>query len=1340
MKRFLKFGTKLILVFTFVLAVLTSAGQAISRHFKDHPKINSSWIKMMEDPTANFHQTLRAFDDSRKDNAKTSFNGGKVFQQWAYIMRGRVASDGARPAPDEVFNEWNSFTSANHSPAGNWVSMGPSTVPVPGSTGYLGIGRLNVVAFHPSDQNKVYAGSPSGGLWITSDNAATWTPATDYLPTLGVSAICIDFSNPDVILLGTGDRDHGDAPGMGVFKSTDAGATWSASKTGMGNVTVCKLIQSPANSLIVMAVTTSGIFRSADGGSLWSFIKAGSFKDICFKPGNPDIVYAASMGNFYRSSDNGRSFSLITAGLPYVEFPIDERGAISVSAANPSYVYFIQSNSSGGFQGVYRSNDSGLTFSTRSTSPNILDESCDGSGTSGQGWHDLAIAADPSNADILYTGGINVWKSSDGGATWVIKSHWNGDCSVAPVHSECHFLGFSPVNGRLYAGNDGGIVYSTTGGNTWTDCTAGMAIGQIFKIGQGQTDPLKTICGFQDNGSHTLLSTGWVATGGVDGMECAVDYQNSSYTYHSQYYGSIFRKVDNASELRIAGNGVFGITESGGWVTPFLLSESDPKKMFAGFQNVWRCNDVTVSSPVWTKISSNETADCSVLEQSPANPDILYVVRNDSLKRSDNANASTPTWTLCTLPGGVTPTDLEAHPTNANTIYAVSGTKVYKSTDKGSYWSLVPGALPDIPINTIVYDKNSNEGLYIGTQTGVLYKSATMSNWALFNTNLPAVDVRELEIYYNATPSNNKILAGTFGRGLWKSDLYTAPATAPVASFTSVPLVPCQSQTVQFSDLSANNPTSWAWTFNPSSVTYINSTSSTSQNPQVQFNTTASYSVQLVATNSYGSSNITKAISVGGTSSPLVESFESGNIPVSWAIYNPDGSTTWKITNAYGNGVSSNAAFMDFYSYYSAKIGQVDEMITEPVKLSGTVNPYLTFKVAYRPYPGVSDTLKIFLSTNCGNSWSSTPVYNKSGITLATGAELSTPFIPSLSADWRKDSINLASYINGSVQVKFQSISGYGNNLYVDDIFIGEPAPSITVISPDGGENWQQGSLHTISWVDNISENVKIELYKAGVFNLTIAASTASTGSFAWTVPASQAPGSDYTIKITSVTNSGLYDVSTSSFSISCVTFIAGTIAANQNICTGTAPSQLTGTAPTGGTPPYLYQWQSSTDNITFAAIAGATNLNYTPGVLATTSYFRLVQTSSGGCGSLTTNVVTVTVNPLLPVSVSVAASANPVCAGTSVTFTATPVNGGTTPSYQWKINGSNVTGATNATYSFVPASGNTVACVLTSNATCPTGNPATSNTITMTVNPLLPVSVSVAASANPVCAGTSVT
>jgi hypothetical protein len=148
--------------------------------------------------------------------------------------------------------------------------------------------------------------------------------------------------------------------------------------------------------------------------------------------------------------------------------------------------------------------------------------------------------------------------------------------------------------------------------------------------------------------------------------------------------------------------------------------------------------------------------------------------------------------------------------------------------------------------------------------------------------------------------------------------------------------------------------------------------------------------------------------------------------------------------------------------------------------------------------------------------------------------------------------------------------------------------------------------------------------------------------------------------------------------------------------------------------------------------------LNFQPGSLSVTNYYRQLQNATGTCGGpLPTNTVTVTTNPLLPVSVSVVPSANPVCAGASATFTATPVNGGT-PSYQWFKNGASA--GTGVTYSCIPVNGDQVYVIMTSNLACKTGSPATSNTVTMTVNPNLPVSVSITLSNNPVCAGTPVT
>jgi len=187
-------------------------------------------------------------------------------------------------------------------------------------------------------------------------------------------------------------------------------------------------------------------------------------------------------------------------------------------------------------------------------------------------------------------------------------------------------------------------------------------------------------------------------------------------------------------------------------------------------------------------------------------------------------------------------------------------------------------------------------------------------------------------------------------------------------------------------------------------------------------------------------------------------------------------------------------------------------------------------------------------------------------------------------------------------------------------------------------------------------------------------------------------------------------------------------------ICTGTSVT-FTSTPTNGGTTP-AYQWKLN------GTIVGTNSATYTNAALANGNTVTCVVTSNATCATgspATSNTVTMTVNPNLPVSVSIAASANPVCSGTSVTFTATPTNGGTTPAYQWKVNGVNA-GTNSATYSYSPANNDAITCVLTSNATCATGNPAISNTVTMTVNPNLPVSVSIAASANPVCSGTSVT
>lgn len=818
------------------------------------------WINMMQDPDVNFFQVQRAFDLYWADRPVTRSSGWKVFKRWEYMMQNRVAPDGTRPAPDAVFNAYAAFADNSESVSGNWVSLGPSEIPAPGPPGYEGLGRLNVIAFHPTNANTLFVGSPSGGFWKTTDGGLNWITTTDTLPTLGVSAIVVDYSNTSKILIGSGDRDAGDAPGLGVFKSLNGGTTWSASSTGMGNKTVGKIIQHPTNSSIYLAATSGGVYRSTDGGANWSLTASGNFKDICFKPNDPNIVYAAKTSPspmFYRSSNNGTSFTAITSGLPSSSV---QRGVIAVTAANSNYVYFLISNSSSGFLGLYRSTDAGLNFSTRSTSPNILDWTCDGSGSGGQGWYDLALAADPTNAEIIYAGGVDVWKSTNGGTSWAINSHWYGGCGVEEVHADCHFLTYSPVDGKLWACNDGGVYFTSNGGSTWTDRTETMTIGQIYKLGQSQTVKEKVINGFQDNGTYTYNATGWVQSGGGDGMECAVDYTDATYTYYTIYYGDIYRLHNNGSELHIAGNGTFGINESGAWVTPFILGESDVKMMFAGYKNVWRCNDVrSTNSLTWTKISNNlggsNSSNMAVLEQSPASTGILYAARYDNkLFRTDNCLATSPAWTDLTsyLPASGTPTDLEAHPTDPNIVYMTLGNYIYKSSNKGQSWTNISGNLPVIHMSSVVYYENASEGLYVGTDAGVYYKDQNTGTWLPFHTGLPAnAEITELEIYYdNDSVSADVIRASTYGRGLWGSDMCTPYSPDFTADSTAI----CTGMNVDFTDLSTGSPTGWSWSFPGGTPS-----TSTSQNPQnIVYNTSGTYDVTLSTTWNTYTNSITK--------------------------------------------------------------------------------------------------------------------------------------------------------------------------------------------------------------------------------------------------------------------------------------------------------------------------------------------------------------------------------------------------------------------------------------------------------------------------------------------------
>lgn len=1119
----------LILITLFISVSLTAQNTNIQDlNYSENPY----WIEMMQDPSANFQETVEAFNQYWEGREITRGCGYKPFKRWEDHWRNRLNQDGTRQMENQVFKAFFSFkenySSRDDNFQGLWTNLGPIIKPANSGTGQPnGNGRVNAIAFHPTDANTIYVGAPAGGFWISEDGGENWISYTDNMPTLGVSSIVVDHQTPNTIYLGSGDRDASDAVGLGIFKSTDGGENWELWNNGMGNTTVGRLIMHPTNNQILFAASSSGIYKTTDGGENWNKVKSGNTQEIVFKADDPNTIFASGGGKFYRSEDGGDNFTQITSGIGSAS-----RAVIGVSPADPNVVYF-HTVSGSEFAATYRSDDAGLNFVQKSTSPNIMGYDCNG-GSGGQGWYDLDMAVDPTNADVIYSGGVNIWKSTNGGSSWQINSHWTGSCGVPAVHADCHVLEFSSTDGKFYAGNDGGIYVSDNGGETWPEITSGLAISQIYKIGQAKTNKDKVINGYQDNGSATYLgeTEGFITVMGGDGMDCAYDHKDDKYAYGEYYNGQgISRIVNNQNQGGISG----GIGEEGAWVTPIALDVTKNETMYVGAQNIWRSDNIRANNVQWSKISNLGGGDCNVLEQSEVDNDIYYVSKSSgTMYRSDNINDENPTWSNLSdfIPASGSPTDIETSPVDANTVYLTIGSQVFKSTDKGLNWENITLNIPNVNTNTIEYYKSDVEGLFVGTDAGIYYKNSEMSEWILFSEGFPlTATVTEIEIYYDSeNPVNDAVRTATYGRGLWSSpafygiptaDFYSnetnipsgcevdffdkssgvphqwswefegaipatsneknptniqylqegtfevsltvtnpsgdntktvstfitvSGATLPQVDFMALDTVQCTTETAFLIDLSLGCPTAWEWNFVPNTISYVNGTNQNSQNPEINFNEAAVYSVNLTVTNSAGNSEFTKDnyISVGGQSIPFIEGFDEMTLSNNgWSIENLDGNKTWELKSVTGLHGESNAAWINFFNYTS--MGARDYLNSPLLSFVGYENVLLTFDYAYVQRYSQVDSLIVNVSNDCGQTW--TKVYangpNGEGI-FATSETTASFFEPTANTDWcgldygaTKPIIDLTEWAGqGNIKLQFETYNKYGNNLYLDNIEI----------------------------------------------------------------------------------------------------------------------------------------------------------------------------------------------------------------------------------------------------------------------------------------------------------------
>jgi photosystem II stability/assembly factor-like uncharacterized protein len=466
------------------------------------------WSVLMQSEDYKPDEVRAVFETHWEGRVRVKGSGYKQVERWLHLMDGRTDDQGYAVGSDAMMQAHRSIVqgrASGRSANGDWQVCGPTLNNITTRENIRGVGRMNAIAFHPNDDQVVFAGAPAGGLWRSYDAGASWTTNTDNFPTLGVSSIAFAASNPEVVYIGTGDRDASDSPGMGVMKSVDGGVTWDFVNEGIANLIVGDLLVHPTDENRVFAATNSGVHRSVDGGMSWEQVSSNTqnYKDLCFHPTNPDIVYSTGQGRFWRSEDGGDNWDYINDGINP-----STRMCIAVCPAAPDNVYVL-STGTYEFRAFFKSTDSGLNFEEMSDTPNIMAWSASGDQEGGQAWYDLCLEADPVIVDRVYVGGIRMKRSDDGGATWL-------DIQDSYTHVDQHALVANPHTDEIWLANDGGI-YRYDNNQQWTDMSNGIVTGEIYKIGQSPHAGTDAMNGYQDNGTYLFNGVQWSrGSGGVD--------------------------------------------------------------------------------------------------------------------------------------------------------------------------------------------------------------------------------------------------------------------------------------------------------------------------------------------------------------------------------------------------------------------------------------------------------------------------------------------------------------------------------------------------------------------------------------------------------------------------------------------------------------------------------------------------------------------------------------------------------------------------------------------------------------------------------------------------------
>lgn len=644
----------------------------------------------------------------------------------------------------------------------NWISVNPIGLFYLRTNNNYISGRTNSVAFHPSNGNIIYIAAAQGGVWKTVDGGLNWTALTDNLSTLACGDVVIDPSNPNVLYLGTGELNYsGDSQyGDGIFKSTNAGATWFQVANVSYGSRFSQLAIDPTNTNIIYAAGSLGVYKTTNAGTNWFSTSSGTNANcVIIDPSNTQIVYittgGTSAGLVKKSTNGGSAWTTLSGGLPGGCGRIQ----LAMAGSNSSIIYASIAQPGGALLGLYRTIDGGNNWTLQASTPNYLGS---------QGWYDNVVVVHPSNPNLVLVGGIDIYGSTDGGVTLTSKTQWAATNSGVFSHADIHTLRY---NGSvLYCGSDGGVYKSPDNGNSWSDLNQTLSTLQYQSADYDATNLSRIYGGTQDNNKESTTDggTNWVQRTTGDGGYTIVDPVNPNYIY-GQYVGGSCQRSANygVSYTEIKPSGSTGAL----FYNPFEMAPGDHNTIIYGGNDVWKTTNAqtATSSSGWTQIANTTTTNgnVSAIGISTQTTNKIYIGTSNGriLATSDNG----ANWTLNT--GYPYVSDFAVDDNNDNVCYVVFGgtgsSHVLKTTNGGVSWQNITNGLPSIAANAVILRTAPPRMIFVGTDLGVYQSTNDGANWVSFNSALPLVEIYDMKYKQSA----GILLAATHGRGCWTFDI-----------------------------------------------------------------------------------------------------------------------------------------------------------------------------------------------------------------------------------------------------------------------------------------------------------------------------------------------------------------------------------------------------------------------------------------------------------------------------------------------------------------------------------------------------------------------------------------